>query len=97
VKAAASRPWRLVDPTKMAKAKPREIDREAIRMAMEKENTIPTLAEVRSIPEEMPKTWGGDAFITAEELAGKKQLAPTPLTTLATTTSHRPVWRERWA
>ena len=40
---------------------------------------------------------GGEAFITAEPLAGKKELAPRPLTMLPTTTSHRPVDRERWA
>jgi len=37
---------------------------------------------------------GGEAFITAELLAGKNALAPIPLITLATTTSHRPVPRQ---
>ena len=50
--------------------------RDASTMAIEKEKTMPTLAKVRSIPDEIPKSWGGDAFITAEVLAGKNELAP---------------------
>jgi hypothetical protein len=69
-------------PTKMAKARLRLMLRDAMRMAMEKEKIMPTLAKVRSIPEEMPNAVGGETFITAELLAGKKQLAPRPLTTL---------------
>ena len=75
----------------MAKARCLEIEREATRIATENEKTIPMLAKVRSIPEEIPKTSGGEAFITAELLAGKNELAPTPFTTLASTTSHRPL------
>ena len=44
-----------------------------------------------------PEHSGGDAFITAEVLAGKKALAPTPLTTLASTTTQRPLPTESWA
>jgi hypothetical protein len=91
VKAAARRPCRVVVPTKMAKARCLEIEREAMRIATENEKTIPMLAKVRSIPEEIPNTSGGEAFITAAELAGKNPLAPTPFTTLATTTSHSPL------
>ena len=94
VKAEARWPWRLVVPTKMAKATCLEIEREATRIATEKEKTIPTLAKVLSIPEEIPNTSGGDAFITAELLAGKNALAPATLTTLAKTTSHSPLARE---
>ena len=52
-------PWRVVVPTKMAKASCLEIEREARRIASENEKTMPTLAKVRSIPEEIPKSWGG--------------------------------------
>ena len=63
--AAASWPCRLVVPTKMAKARCLEIEREATRIAIENEKTMPMLAKVRSIPEAMPKTSGGEAFIRA--------------------------------
>jgi len=49
---------------------------EASTMAIEKEKTMPTLAKVRNIPDEMPKSWGGDAFITAEVLAGRTSWRP---------------------
>src|ERR1051325_11611087 len=75
----------------MAKARPREIDREAIKMATANENTIPMFANVRSMPDAMPNASGGAAFITAELLAGKKKLAPMPLMMLASTTTHSPV------
>ena len=52
--AAASAPCSAVLPTKMAKARPREIDREAMRIATANENTMPMLANVRSMPEAMP-------------------------------------------
>jgi hypothetical protein len=95
--AQASAPCREVLPTKMAKARPREIEREAMRMATANENTMPMFANVRSIPEEMPNASGGAAFMTAKLLAGKKKLAPMPLTTLATTTTHSPVVMVSWA
>ena len=95
--ATATAPCSEVLPTKMAKARPREIDREAIRMATAKENTIPMFANVRSMPEAMPNDSGGAAFITAELLAGKKKLAPMPLMMLASTTTHSPVVVVSWA
>jgi hypothetical protein len=79
----------------MAKARCREIERDAMRMASEKEKTMPTLAKVLNMPEEIPNTAGGDAFMTAELFAGKKQLAPMPFTTLASVTSHKLVPSER--
>ena len=81
MKAVARWPWMLRVPTKMAKARRLEIDRDAIRIATAKEKTIPTLAKVRSIPEAIPNTWGGEAFMTAAVLAGKKlavQIGPVP-------------------
>src|SRR5579884_2533839 len=87
----------VVVPTKMAKATRREIEWEATRMATAKENTIPTLEKVRSIPEAMPNTPGGAAFITAELLAGKKPPVPVLLMTLPSTTTHRAVRAPRWA
>lgn len=68
-----------------------------MRMATAKENTMPMFANVRSMPEAMPNASGGAAFITAELLAGKKKLAPTPLTMLASTTTHRPLVMLSWA
>lgn len=65
VNATASAPCSEVLPTKMAKARPREIEREAMRMATAKENTMPMFANVRSMPEAMPYASGGAAFITA--------------------------------
>jgi len=97
VNASAIRPCSEVLPTKMAKARLREIDREAMRIATAKENTMPMLANVRSMPEAMPNDSGGAAFITAELLAGKKKLAPTPLTMLASTTTHSGVVLVSWA
>src|SRR5215469_8240089 len=73
------------------------MDLEAISIAMANEKTIPMLANVRSMPEAMPNTDGGLAFITAELLAGKNALAPIPLTTLARTTSHSPDVSDRRA
>jgi hypothetical protein len=81
----------------MAKARPREIDRDAIKMATANENTIPMFANVRSMPDAMPNASGGAAFITAELLAGKKKLAPMPLMMLASTTTHSPVVTVSWA
>ena len=95
--AAAKWPWMLVVPTKMANARCLEIEREATRMATENEKTMPMLAKVRSIPEEMPNTSGGEAFMTAELFAGKKALAPTPFTMLASTTSQSPLPSESCA
>ena len=68
--AAASEPCRDAVPTKIANARFREMDRDATRIATENENTIPMLANVRSIPDAMPYMSGGAAFITAELLAG---------------------------
>ncbi len=84
-------------PTKIANARLREIEREAVRIATAKEKTIPTLAKVRSMPEEIPSAVGGEAFMTAELLAGKNALAPMPFTTLPTTTSHSPLASDSWA
>ena len=84
--AAASEPCSDVEPTKIANARPREIDRDATRIATANENTMPTLANVRSIPDAIPNMSGGAAFMTAELLAGKNRLVPTPLTRLMTTT-----------
>jgi hypothetical protein len=81
----------------MAKARPREIDREAIRIATANENTMPMLANVRSMPDAMPNASGGAAFMIAELFAGKKRLAPMPLMTLASTTTHSPVLMPSWA
>ena len=97
MKATASGPCKLVEPTKIANASVRLIERDAIRIASENENTIPTFENVRSIPEEMPNSCGGEAFITAELLPGKKKPAPTPLAIEASTTSHSPVCSESCA
>jgi hypothetical protein len=85
VNAVASGPCSDVEPTKIANARPREIDRDATRMATANENTMPMLANVRSIPEAMPNMSGGAAFMIAELLAGKNRLVPTPLTRLMAT------------
>ena len=66
-------------PTKIANASPREIDRDATRIATENENTIPMFANVRSIPEAMPNMSCGAAFITAALFAGKNKLVPHPV------------------
>ena len=76
MKAAARLPCRLVVPTKIAKARCLEMAREEMRIATENEKTMPTLANVRNIPEEIPNTAGGDAFMTAELFAGKKRARP---------------------
>jgi len=88
VNAAASEPCSDVEPTKIANARPREIDRDATRIATANENTMPTLANVRSIPDAIPNMSGGAAFMTAELLAGKNRLVPTPLSRLMTTMTH---------
>jgi hypothetical protein len=85
VNAAATGPCSDVEPTKIANASPREIDRDATRIATANENTMPTLANVRSMPDAMPNMSGGAAFITAELLAGKNRLVPIPLTRLMRT------------
>jgi hypothetical protein len=85
VNAAASGPCSDVEPTKIANARFLEIDRDATRMATANENTMPMLANVRSIPDAMPNMSGGAAFITAELLAGKNMLVPIPLTRLMAT------------
>ena len=88
VNAAASGPCSDVEPTKIANARFLEIDRDATRMATANENTMPMLANVRSIPDAMPNMSGGAAFITAELLAGKNMLVPIPLTRLMATMTH---------
>jgi len=88
VKATATEPCSEVEPTKIANARPREIDLDATRIATENENTMPTLANVRSIPDAIPNMSGGAAFMIAELLAGKNRLVPTPLTRLMTTMIH---------
>ena len=88
MKAAATEPCSDVEPTKMANARPREIDLDATRIATANENTMPTLANVRSIPDAIPNMSGGAAFMTAELLAGKNRLVPTPLSRLMTTMTH---------
>jgi hypothetical protein len=85
VKAAASGPCSDVEPTKIANARSREIDRDATRMATANENTMPMLANVRSIPDAIPNMSGGAAFMIAELLAGKNMLVPIPLTRLMAT------------
>ena len=79
VNASATCPCRDVVPTKIAKASCREMDRDATRMATENENTIPTLANVRIMPDAIPNMSGGAAFMIAELLAGKNRLAPSAL------------------
>jgi hypothetical protein len=91
VNAAASGPCSDVEPTKIANARFLEIDRDATRMATANENTMPMLANVRSIPDAMPNMSGGAAFITAELLAGKNMLVPIPLTRLMATMTHNGV------
>ena len=66
-------------PTKIANASWREIDRDATRIATENENTMPTFAKVRIIPDAMPNMSGGAAFMIAELLAGKNRHAPIAL------------------
>ena len=85
MKAAAAEPCSDVEPTKIANARPREIDRDATRIATANENTMPTLANVRSIPDAIPNMSCGAAFMIAELLAGKNRLVPTPLSRLMTT------------
>ena len=97
VKAWASCGCRRMLPTKMAKARPRVIELAAIRMAIENENTMPTLAKVRSTPEATPKERPGAAFMTAALLAGKKAPAPMPLMIAARTTIQSGVVRPRLA
>jgi hypothetical protein len=87
VNAAAAAPCSDVEPTKIANASWREMERDAIRMATENENTMPRLANVRIIPDAIPNMSGGAAFMIAELLAGKNKLVPTPLTTLIPTTA----------
>src|ERR1700749_9717 len=55
------------------------MDRDATRMATENENTIPTFAKVRIIPDAMPNMSGGAAFMIAELFAGKNRHAPIAL------------------
>ena len=86
--ATASGPCSDVEPTKIANARFLEIDRDATRMATANENTMPMLANVRSIPDAMPNMSGGAAFMIAELLAGKNRLVPTPLIRLMTTMIH---------
>src|SRR5579864_6393681 len=93
----ATRGDTVVVPTNTANATRREIECDATRMATANENTIPTLENVRSIPEAMPNTPGGAAFITAELLAGKNPPVPVLLITLPSTTTHRPERAPRWA
>src|ERR1700728_1367038 len=57
------------------------MDRDATRMATENENTIPTLANVRIMPDAMPNMSGGAAFMIAELFAGKNRHAPVALIT----------------
>lgn len=85
--AVACAPCSDVEPTKIANASPREIDRDATRIATANENTMPMLAKVRSIPDAIPNMSGGAAFMIAELLAGKNRLVPTPLSRLMTTMS----------
>ena len=66
----------------------RETDREATRMATANENTMPTFAKVRIMPDAMPNMSGGAAFMIAELLAGKKSDAPHPLSSASSTTTH---------
>jgi hypothetical protein len=87
VNAVACAPCSDVEPTKIANASPREIDRDATRIATANENTMPMLAKVRSIPDAIPNMSGGAAFMIAELLAGKNRLVPTPLSRLMTTMS----------
>ena len=97
VNAVASEPCSEVDPTKIANARLREIERDATRIATANENTMPMLANVRSIPDAMPNMSGGAAFITAELLAGKNMLVPIPLTRLMATITHSGVEIVSWA
>ena len=87
----------MVIPTNIANANFLDIERDATKMATEKEKTIPILEKVRNIPDDIPNIDCGEAFITAELLAGKKELAPIPLITLAIITNHKPVFSDRWA
>jgi len=87
VNAAAVCPCSDVEPTKIANASWREMDRDATRMATENEKTMPRLANVRIIPDAIPNMSGGAAFMIAELLAGKNRAVPTPLITLTPTTA----------
>ena len=80
---------RLVEPTKIANARPREIERAATKIATAKENTIPTLAKVRSNPDATPKSCPGATFITAALFAGMQPPAPIPFSTAAAVTTAR--------
>ena len=74
----------------------REIERAATSTATENENTIPMLANVRSIPEAIPKSLPGATFITAELFAGMNAPAPSPFSTAATVTTPSGVVGVSW-
>jgi hypothetical protein len=59
VNTAACEPCSEVEPTKIANARPREMDLDATRIAPANENTMPTLTNVRGIPDPIPNMSGG--------------------------------------
>jgi hypothetical protein len=67
---------RVLVPTKIAKAFCFEMVRDATRIAVAKEKTIPTFENVRRSPDAIPKLSPGAALMIAVLLDGKKQPAP---------------------